>query len=505
MLECNELQSNSLEKKILYLIAAGVFVFIFSYFSFANPIVPYDGDDWNYLGSYRAPVPIWGSWNPTRVLPEILLPLTGYIAAYVVYPLIHDYLLSITIVTSLFIALTITGFFVLLTHTFKNILDVKTYIAVGLSLIFLALHFILFFSKSDNNMYLLFTFNLTTIFYYLIPDFLNCSLILLFITHQDFNTYFFNQLTDVKKCIFIIAAYFAIFSNVFCSEILGVYCFTMLCIAAFSMFRNFSLKKNTLYLFIKNQKIYISILLVWLISLFMEAHGGRAHMVGPSKMDIGSAFQFFLSLTMLINHRIAAIFLVIIIAMGIFLIKKDSALFKQTKLLTTLVYCFIAIFPMIIVSLLAAAKSVPFYAGIPNSMYGIFFLVLFSLLLCTGFLIKKYRVLSLLMPLGVIFILVFLMKGIPVMPSNTSHLTSNQCLTIDRAIIQQIVDADKNGKDKIDLKVPVWSGDNWPHSKDFVKSLPRTLYKHGIISRPIQTTMVKDENFYKQYEINIKK
>ena len=37
-----------------------IFLSIFSFYTFVNPIIPYDGDDWKYLGSYREPFPKWG-------------------------------------------------------------------------------------------------------------------------------------------------------------------------------------------------------------------------------------------------------------------------------------------------------------------------------------------------------------------------------------------------------------------------------------------------------------
>ena len=62
------------------------------------PLLPFDGDDWRYIGAIRLPFPIWGGWNPTRVLPELLMPLGGYISAFIVYPLTHNYIFSLSLV-----------------------------------------------------------------------------------------------------------------------------------------------------------------------------------------------------------------------------------------------------------------------------------------------------------------------------------------------------------------------------------------------------------------------
>lgn len=60
------------------------------------PIVPFDTDDWCYMGYYRLPIPIWGDWNPSRVLPEVMMPYVSIFAARVIYPLTGDYIGSIT-------------------------------------------------------------------------------------------------------------------------------------------------------------------------------------------------------------------------------------------------------------------------------------------------------------------------------------------------------------------------------------------------------------------------
>ena len=51
-----------------------VFGILYLWFARVKPLVPYDGDDWLYLSYARKAVPLWGDWNPARVLPEVLMP-----------------------------------------------------------------------------------------------------------------------------------------------------------------------------------------------------------------------------------------------------------------------------------------------------------------------------------------------------------------------------------------------------------------------------------------------
>lgn len=77
-----------------------IFVLLVIFFSRIYPIVLYDKDDWIHIGQMRIPLPMWNGWNPSKVLPEVLMPMCGYIAAYFVYPLIGDYFYSITLTSA---------------------------------------------------------------------------------------------------------------------------------------------------------------------------------------------------------------------------------------------------------------------------------------------------------------------------------------------------------------------------------------------------------------------
>ena len=45
-----------------------------------------------------------GAYNPIKVLPETLFPLSGLVAAYVVYPLVGDYISAISLTSALVMA-----------------------------------------------------------------------------------------------------------------------------------------------------------------------------------------------------------------------------------------------------------------------------------------------------------------------------------------------------------------------------------------------------------------
>ena len=60
-------------------------------------IALFDSDSWYYAYYHRDPWPIWQFWNPTRVFPEVFMPVVTEFSAHVIYPLIGDYFFSLTI------------------------------------------------------------------------------------------------------------------------------------------------------------------------------------------------------------------------------------------------------------------------------------------------------------------------------------------------------------------------------------------------------------------------
>lgn len=45
-----------------------LFLLLVLFFTKITPLVVFDSDDWLYVSFTRMPVPIWGHWNPSRVL-----------------------------------------------------------------------------------------------------------------------------------------------------------------------------------------------------------------------------------------------------------------------------------------------------------------------------------------------------------------------------------------------------------------------------------------------------
>ena len=86
------------EKLMLAIYMILIFSASYIFYTKVEPIMICDTDDWNYISSTRLAIPLWGNWNPSKVFPETLMGLCGFFAAYVIYPLLGDYIFSLTYV-----------------------------------------------------------------------------------------------------------------------------------------------------------------------------------------------------------------------------------------------------------------------------------------------------------------------------------------------------------------------------------------------------------------------
>ena len=129
------------EKSNIVIVNIVIALILILFFTKTCPLVPYDADDWIHLGQMRIPLPIWNGWNPSKVLPEVLMPMCGYIGAYVIYPLVGDYIFSITIAAAIILVFHI----VMLCLCVMMLVHKRFHFSINLSLVFKILFLIFTF------------------------------------------------------------------------------------------------------------------------------------------------------------------------------------------------------------------------------------------------------------------------------------------------------------------------------------------------------------------------
>lgn len=261
-----------------------IFAIMFLFFTKIHPIILFDVDDWKYISIKRHPIPLWGDWNPTRVFPEVFMPLCGDIAAFILYPLTGNYIGSFTLVNgaavSLFIVLYLYMFFQLLHEKLKT----PAYHTFVLTTIFLLLHFLVFISRQRENEYLFLSPDATCYYYYLIPALLNCSLVM-YLMRNDVLENGWEKITSysvshhiVRNGILLLGFYMALFSNLYESAILAAFIGTQL------LFELVTLKKSgwNLKAYIKKNILRVIFIGAWLVEQLFEVNGGRARQLTAS-------------------------------------------------------------------------------------------------------------------------------------------------------------------------------------------------------------------------------
>lgn len=493
-----------------------IFLCLFIYFTQVSPLVPFDADDWSFLGTMRLPVPMWGVFNPSKVLPETIGPMVGSVAAFCIYPITHDYVYSITFVQAVVVSLMIVVMLYTFARFLKRVLKASEKVAL-VSEAFFFLSFFLLFKRVNSPSYSGFwATDFDCYFHYIIPGLLNAALVM-FMAASDSFTSEWKEKSLQYKGLFLVAVYFAIFSSPQLSIILASYSIVQVVVVAFQCCRQQGKQLFTMNFF-RGISVYLGIIVVWLISIIFDMHGRRAAGVSAANnatllTQLRNTIHSFGSLVDNQNKKILIIFtlaILLTIAISLYHLSQDKG--KQLILTQLLVFmsCLVISF---IYLMLAYSKAGAGYAGRIDAMWAVimYFLVLVSV--SFAYLLSKYRAVKVITPIVLILatLIVINFDYLPV-PANVGGYDAVTARNVDNHIINQITKADRSGKAKVTVKVPLGPGkvtpkdpsSNWPHAYYMAKWLQNTLYSHGIIRSRIEITIKPDKQLNKRFYPNVK-
>lgn len=220
-----------------------VFTTFLVFYTLVVPIVIYNLDDWVGLAVRRDIFPIWRGWNPSRILPETMMPLTAQLSVYLIYPLTGQFLRSIELGLSITVSAAVTVYAFSFFRLFVRKYHTSELLGMAFTILFLMLHFVIFRTQSEGNDYLLAGYyDTATFFYYLIPALWNGFLVLYLITEDYFHTRATKRY--VVRGIVVVAIYFACFSDLYQSGILAIYTGVSLLTELFSQIHRKALTIN---------------------------------------------------------------------------------------------------------------------------------------------------------------------------------------------------------------------------------------------------------------------
>ena len=468
------------------------FIFISSilFFTTIHPITIISGDDWSNLSLARPAYPMWKGFNPIKVLPEILMPYSGFIASFVIKPLGGtSYLFSLSLITALLLSTLLAIFFyqfyIFFTKTLNS--DRKTTTFIGL--IFFISLFGAFKSRTDSY-YLLWEINLTCYYNYVIPALMNSAFVL-YLSRKDIkeklltsNSYFF------WSCI-LLTSYLCIFSNIFHNIILLIFCSLTAAI-------NIINRKP-----IKSCYFYLAIIFAWIIAAFFEINGGRASGIGNHTLFIKESIVGFINFLKETNKTYRSLFILTMVFGFIFtfISEKKEENYRNFLLFFWMsnICCFMSWILLIFIS----SKSSADYVERPAAMWGFYMYAIMASCIAADYFFKRFGKAIILLPiLTLILLSKALFPNYSLKESHNMNLTYSRAYEITNNIIEQVKDADKKGLEEMTLRVPkTYSSDNWPFPVYMGTTVSETLKADGIINQRIKIIISPSEELNREFNI----
>lgn len=483
------------DKISLFALFAGIFLFFLLFYTQIHPLIPYNADDWMFMSANRIALPSIHAWNPSRVLPETLMPLFSDIAAYAIYPFTHDYIGAQNIMHSVVMSFFLMLYMISFNHLLRKRFNVPASHSILYTLLFLLLHFLIFRTADTFNVHLFYSDDLTCHYFYLIPNIVNAMLVM---SLMEKDWLYRNQFSTIKNALLLLVVYLAICSNLFCSDILVIFVGSQLLIT----FPNRSLKERFLP-FIKTNIPALCIIGLWLIVNVMELMGPRSAYLAKDASNVGLMTLIGQSVSAFLAVRYNVFFLLFVavgVGLAAYTISKEKRLPKFSLHL-----CLTSIITLVYV-ILVAAKAKPSYSGRADILFAVFFPVILLLVLSW---VKMQRICSkTLLALPLLMLILFsqinrtepTFRDLRINSLVDGDYTIEILRRVDDSIIAQLIKADKaNTNDSVFITVPHVSddGENWPYLLLFNNNynwVNKTLLKHGMIERTHPGKFVVDKD-----------
>lgn len=465
--------------RILKLILLSLIFFaLCTFFIQTEALLPYDGDDWRYLSQWRVPLPSSAQWNPSRVFPEVLQPVIGWIAAFLVTPLCGNYISAIQITASIIDAFSITVLCAFLAYFFHIVTHSHT-TSFFCTAFFLTCAFAMFRTEAHHNTYLFYAPSLTLFCYYVMPNILNSILVLFLLSAQV------NGLYQLQRRWYLIGGillfiYLAQFSMTTAS-LISATCAGVLVLVRLYSRREPGIVRKLAACFRHPEPLDLLLYFLlgcWLVAALLDATGARFSYFEPS-YHWEDALHGFRDLRAKLPHGIARMALGAIGIAAILTIlqwryagKKNAATPCFIVLVAaSLLWTFLAVW--------IAARTSGYSAARIDFMYGVFFYALLLTSLSIAYFLQLIPPLRCAAPFVLFLLLVSLTRGDR--PWAGTQYESPRKITqlwIDEARRQ-----DAAGTANITLRIPKsasWS-QNW-----FGDVLANTLFAHGITTRRLR-------------------
>lgn len=466
-----------------------VFLSMLLFFEIAHPLAILDADDWTYIAQSRIALPAAKFWNPARILPETLMPYASGLGVLLFGRL--GFVRAITLMNGLVLSVAVSFYIMAFYRLLRESLKLGAGRSALLALLFLLLHFTIFRRAPDQNRYLFWAKDVTCVYYYVIPALLNCGLVMT-LARTGLHRRFPEKGEPAQKSLLVLAVYLAIFSNLFESAILAIWCGVDLLLALLRPGKN-KLRDRR---FRREQAFSLAVLLLWLLSVWFEGKGGRGAAADPGSFgaSLGESFHGALAFLGGIYALVLLLICVSLAALlGCLLFRRLGEEGRQISSALLLPLLILGLLTLLF-EILLCARVDPGYAGRCDVMFGVCFVLLALTVLAIGLLLRRWERLLLLLPL--LLLVLYSATNTQVRTfadSNDILAPAVVCEALDRNILEQVLEAEARGESSVTVHVFVsGAGDNWPHSLYLGDRVATSLYKYGLTSRLMEIRIQPD-------------
>ncbi len=481
-----------------------IWIFLMFFFIKISPLIIFDFDDWDLMGTIRVPFPIWKGWNPTRVMPQMLLNLCGFLAGRVFYPLLgsRNYIYAITVsaafIMSSFIMIMLLAAF----YFFRDRLKCEKKKALCCELLFLIFHFAIFRNRGNSNC-LFHAADLCCIFFYTLSGIVNITCVLIFLQSKRSMLERFCNWRIYRKVEFLLLVYGALFSNLFHSGIIVTFCVARVIVDLLDYLKE-SRKKELLRIFCKRELIEICVIFAYGIVLLFEVNGGRAAIVSDGGgFDIGTSL---LQLRIMIC-AIAKPFMLISVVSFIGILFNRIVLYskfdKEEKDIFDVYRMLIISLGFLTVFLLLLCAKIPYFARIEAS-YGVWSELSILIVIAMIVTLKNSKVGMIV--IAAICTLCSIYPDGRYMISTMDETSYETCYEMDTYFVNTIYDAFTNGKEEVVMEIPDYTGTSleWAFGDNLGNAISKNMLKFGIINKPVNVKIKKNKELNEYFKVTTK-
>lgn len=482
---------------------AAVWLFMFVFFYRVHPLVVLDADDWTYISYTRVAIPSPQYWNSSRILPEILLSACGSFSAFVLLPLVRDYISALTLTFALVLSSCVTVYTFCFVRLAEKKLSAERVWSLPAAVLFLLFHFLIFRTENSGNSYMFRSCNVCCTFYYTIPALLNASLLMFFMADGGADACA-REGSPLKKGVLLLLCYLAVFSNLYESIILAAY--AGVC-ALFALIDGWKAKRGLLPI-LREIPVSLGIVLLWAVSAVLELLGGRAESL-RTEVPFGTMLSRSVANAAEVVRGTNVFFLLLLVGLVGFAVltalcrrKKNGGIVEPARLffLTVLTGILVTVFVILL-----GAKTVPDYIEVYRAdlIFGMLFFPVLLMTLCGVYLLREQPWIRVLVPLLICVIATEINTPLPTFAEpNTIFTDPATVMAMSRDVVEQLVEADRAGMTHADIYVSdSGSGDNWPQAVYMGQRVVNSLRKHGILAHDIEVTIVPSQEYNEKFNI----